>query len=70
MVLKLSGTCALGKTDGVHESKVSRNPVVMMKAAEYSHYCSNDSNNNIHAEEIEIVRKNFCKESMVYRLVT
>ncbi len=27
--------------------------------------CSNDSNSNIHAEEIEIVRKNFCKESMV-----
>ncbi len=37
-VLKLGGACALGKRDGVHESKVSRNPVVMMKAAEYSNY--------------------------------
>jgi hypothetical protein len=60
----------LGKTDGVHESKVSRYPVIMMKATDNSHYCSNDSNNNIHAEEIKIVRKNFCKESLVYRLVT
>jgi hypothetical protein len=29
----------------------------MIKAADNSHYCRNDSNNNIHSEEIEIVRK-------------